>query len=174
MNRGKLFGLSLLISYIIVSALGLLLAIRPWEADSSEWLSQHPQVWIFYLLGLQIPGVAPLAWILFMSIFEPAFFAIATYIFIASWKNLGGLQNSERLLRLGRMSIALFLGAIFYRLVLLKPLNPFVGQIGDPYDLRNPAAALTWINFESTLMLAIVFVHLSLRLKSRKASQLEK
>jgi hypothetical protein len=174
MKRGKLFGFSLLTSYLTVSVVGLLLAIRPWNADSTEWISQHSQVWVFYLLVLQIPGAAPLMWGLFMSIFEPAFFAIATYICISTWKNVGSLQYSNKLAKLGRMSFTLLLVAIFYRLVLLKFLNPFVGQIGDPYDLRNPAVSMTWINFESTLMLAMVIVHLTLLVNSRKAIRLEK
>jgi hypothetical protein len=173
MKRGRIFGLSLLTSYITVSAVGLLLAIRPWNSDSAEWISQHSQVWIFYLLVLQIPGAAPLIWGLFMSIFEPAFFAIATYVCISTWRNLGSHQYSNKLARLGRISVTLFLVAIFYRLLLLKFLNPFVGQIGDPYDLRNPSVSLTWINFESTLMLAMVIVHLTLLLMSRKDTRLQ-
>jgi hypothetical protein len=174
MKRGKLFTVSLLTSYLIVSSSGLFLSIRPWQADSSEWISQHTQVWFFFLIGLQIPGIVPLVWLIFMSIFEAAFFAFATYIAISTWKNLVIPEQSKKILFLGRMSFVLFLGAIFYRLVLLKNLNPFVGQIGNPLDLRNPAGAMTWINFQSTLMLAMVIVHLALLAKARKAIQLEK
>jgi hypothetical protein len=174
MERKGIFFISFLTSYLIVAVLGLLLSIRPWESDSTHWVSQHNQIWIFYLLVLQIPGVAAFVWMQYMSLFEPAFLLFAAYICGSTWRNVASDENSPDLRRLRRLTFFLLLGVLFYRLALINLLNPFVGQVGNSLDLRNPSGALSWINFESTLILTLTIVHLILLIKSRKKNLLTK
>ena len=69
MTRFRVFLVSYLTSYALVTGIGLLLQLRPWEPDTTNWVREHSQIYIFDFLVLQIPGLSVLPALLFGSPF---------------------------------------------------------------------------------------------------------
>jgi hypothetical protein len=164
MTRFRVFLVAYLASYVLVTGIGLFLQLRPWEADTTNWVSQHPQIYIFDFLVLQIPGLAVLPSIWFGSAWpELPILIFSILITVWTWKNWRLPEKSDLLRKLGLYSYLLALLAVAFRLL---PLILFISNetnIGDPLDIRNPGVTMAWISFQSTLMLTLVFVHLALR-----------
>jgi hypothetical protein len=162
MTRFRVFLVSYLISYALVTGIGLLLQLRPWEPDTTNWVREHSQIYIFDFLVLQIPGLSVIPALLFGSPMpEIAFLVIAILLAIWTWKSWHLHEETGRLQKLGQYSFLLALAAVLGRIVfpLLLPASGWV----DPLDIRHPNATMAWISFQSVLMLTLVLVHIWLR-----------
>lgn len=168
MSRFKTFFVAYLASYALVTGIGVLLQLRPWERDTASWVSQHSQIFIFDFLVFQIPGLAVLPGLLLASPW-PELFLLVSSIFLATWtwKDWRLPEKAELLQRLGRYSYFLALLALFFRLIMPILLPQTETTIENPWDIRDPRVTLAWISFQTTLMLTLVIVHLTLRLCSR-------
>ena len=164
MNRFKTFFLAYLVSYILVTGIGLLLQLRPWEADTTNWVLQHPQIYIFDFLVLQIPGVAAVPSIWFGSAWPELPLLIGSILItIWTWKNWRLPEKADLLRKLGLYSFLLALLAVVFRLLPPIPFMINSTNMGSPFDIRHPGVTMAWISFQSTLMLTLVIVHLALR-----------
>jgi hypothetical protein len=164
MTRFRVFLVAYLASYVLVTGIGLLLQLRPWEADTTNWVLQHPQIYIYDFLILQIPGLAVLPSIWFGSAWpELPILIFSILIAVWTWKNWRLPEKSDLLRKLGLYSYLLALLAVAFRLLsqILFISNEL--NLGIPLDIRNPGVTMAWISFQSTLMLTLVFVHLALR-----------
>lgn len=169
MTRFKTFFLAYLTSYVLVTGIGLLLQLRPWEADTTNWVLQHPQIYIFDFLVLQIPGLAVLPSIWFGSAWpELPLLIFSILITIWTWKNWRLPEKADLVRKLGLYSFLLALLAVVFRLLPPIPFMINSANMGNPLDIRNPGVTMAWISFQSTLMLTLVIVHLSLRFSFRK------
>jgi hypothetical protein len=172
MTRFKVFLVAYVTSYALVTGFGLLLQLRPWEADTTHWVLHHPQIYIFDFLVLQIPVISVLPSVWFGSAWpELPLLIVSLLIAISTWKNWYLPEKLDRLKKLGRYSFYLVLGAVALRL--LSPI-PFFNEgsaEGTPLDIRDPRVTMAWISFQSTLMLTLVFVHLALRVSSNSEAQ---
>jgi len=164
MARFRTFLVAYLTSYFLVSGIGLLLQLRPWEADTANWVLQHPQIYIFDFLVLQIPGLAVLPSIWFGSPWpELPLLVLSILITIWTWKNWQLPEKADLLRKLGRYSYLLALLAVAFRLLAPSPFISHATNIENPLDIRDPRVTMAWISFQSTLMLTLVFVQLARR-----------
>ncbi len=162
MTRFRVFLVSYLTSYVLVTGIGLLLQLRPWEPDTTNWVREHSQIYIFDFLVLQIPGLSVLPALLYGSpLPEIVFLIIAILLAIWTWKSWRLPEKTGWLQKLGHYSFLLAIAAVFGRIVL--PLLLPVGGWIDPLDIRHPNATMAWISFQSALMLTLVLVHIWLR-----------
>jgi len=158
------------LSYLIVCGVGLMVLVRPWDASALDYLKQKPDIIAGVLFTLQIPGLAPLAWLFQPSLVEPAIFIFGSYLCVSTVRNLSPKGNVIKLKKLGKMTFIAFGCAIVMRVIyMLMSAPPIKMQTESPYDLRSNQLLLAWLNFESTLMLALVFVHLAIQWRSRRS-----
>jgi len=173
MKNKFLFVPAFALSYLIVCGVGLLVLVRPWDASSVDYLQQKPDMIAGILFTLQIPGLAPLAWLFQPSLVEPAIFIFGAYLCIATLRNLSPKGDVEVLKKLRKKTYIAFGCAIGLRvLYMVISAPPIEMQTENPYDLRSNQVVLAWLNFESTLMLTLVFVHLAIQLRSRMFSSI--
>ena len=164
MKTFRLFSIALTISYITVCSFGALLLIRPWESDSAEVLAQRPDIVSAIFLTFQIPGLLAVAWLMQPSVIEMAILGMGLYLGIATWRNLSDTSDPSKLRSLSKLTFWTFFGAIALRLLYIFATVPSLEmQTDNPYDLRNLKVMMTWLNFESTLILAVAIVHLWIR-----------
>ena len=164
MKTFRLFSIALTLSYLTVCSFGALLLIRPWESDSAEVLAQRPDIVRAIFLTFQIPGLLAVAWLMQPSVIEMAILVIGLYLAISTWRNLSGTPDPTKLRRLSKLTFWAFFGAIALRVLYIFATVPSLEmQTENPYDLRNLKVMMTWLNFESTLMLAVAIVHLWIR-----------
>lgn len=167
MQRFRTFLLAYLSSYVLVTVVGVLLQLRPWEPDTSNWVSQHPQIYIFDFFVFQIPGLAIVPFLFGTSpLPELVFLIFAIMLTIRTWKNWRLPERTDLLRKLGLYSYCLASTAVFCRLILPIMLPYAETEVDRPFDIRNPVLTWTWISFQSTLMLTLVIVHLTLRFSS--------
>ncbi len=160
-RRFVLFTVSLALGYLLVCSLGLLLLIRPWEMDSSDFLLQKPDIAQHVFFSLQIPGLIPLAFLMQPSLIEMLIFLGGVFLLIATWLRMGKSREQRKLKTIRQASFILFFASIALRLLYtLMTAQPEEMRTGDAFDLRNNMVMLAWLNFESTLVVALTLIHL--------------
>jgi hypothetical protein len=156
-------------SYCLVVGFGLLLLVQPWDATTGDWLPSHQQVWYFVPLILQIPGLTAISLALFNQPQEFLLLGFAIFLLISTLRQLKANAETASLARLGRFTFILAGVMVSYRLTIGGRLLPYVGGGTNIYDIRDPGTTLMWLNFESTLILTLVIVHLIIRFKERES-----
>lgn len=152
----------------MVTGLGLLLQLQPWQTNNTSWVEQHPQIYVFDFLVLQIPGLSVVPSLLFASpIPEVGILIIGIFLAVATWKNWDIDDRQVYFRKLGTYSYFLAIAAIFCRLLLPILMPESETAISNPIDIRNPRVTMAWISFQSTLMLTLVIVHLRVQLDTK-------
>jgi len=167
----KKFTISFLASYLLVTALGLLLTVRPWEEGSELWIHQHNGIFVAYFIYNQIPGGIPLAFSFVFDIFEGLALAGAVILLIFTWRESKGRNSSARMRTLGNWTFALVAVTAIYRFFIMGVFAPFGPKVENHFDLRDSMTGWAWVNFESTLLLTLVLMHLWIRFSPRKSDK---
>ncbi len=175
MKRVKVFIFAFITSYVLVTGIGLLLQLRPWEADTSKWVLQHPQIYIFDFIVLQIPAIGVLPSLWFGSAWpELPLLILSSMICVSTWKNWYLPERVDRLQKLGRYSYYLAVLAVALRLMPGVPFFNNETSLENLLDIRDPRVTMAWISFQTTLILTLVFVHLALRISSQTKAPVTK
>lgn len=173
-RRFVLFTVSLALGYLLVCSLGLLLLIRPWEMDSSDFLLQKPHIAQHVFFSLQIPGLIPLAFLMQPSLIEMLIFLGGVFLLIATLLHMGKSKEQRKLKAIRKASFTLFFASITLRLLYtLLTAQPEDIRMGDAFDLRNNMVMFSWLNFESTLIVALTLIHLWLIRSSKSVENQE-
>jgi hypothetical protein len=165
MKRVTLFSIALIASYCIVCSVSLLALIRPWDGGSTYFLYQKPDIVQTVLVWSQLPGGIAFLWLMQPSYLEVVLLGLATYLMVTTWRSLAIKGDLTKLRKIGQKTFALFFIAIVLRLLhTWISLPPLEMQTHNYWDIREVSMQLLWSNFESTVILALVFVHAWLRL----------
>ena len=160
-RRFVLFTVSMSLGYLTVCSLGLLLLIRPWEPDSADFLFQKPDIVQGVFFSFQIPGLIPLAFLMQPSPIEMLIFIGGAFLLAATWITMRKSDGKRKLKTIRQASFLLLLIAVAMRLLYTSiTSSPEDMRTGEAFDLRSNEVMLAWLNFESTLVLALVFIHL--------------
>ena len=156
-------------SYCLVVGFGLLLLVQPWDKATGDWLPSHQQIWYFVPLILQIPGLTAIWLALFNQPQEFLLLGFAIVLLVGTLKQFKVNAERASLAKLGRFTFILAGVMVSYRLTIGGRLLPYVGGGTNIYDIRDIGTMLMWLNFESTLIIALVMVHLIVLLRERKS-----
>jgi len=152
-----------------VVGFGLLLLVQPWDKATGDWLPSHQQIWYFVPLILQIPGLTAIWLALFNQPQEFLLLGFAIVLLVGTLRQLKANAERASLAKLGRFTFILAGVMVSYRLTIGGRLLPYVGGGTNIYDIRDIGTMLMWLNFESTLIFALVMVHLIVLLRERKS-----
>ena len=80
---------------------------------------------------------------------------------IATGMYMGKSREQRKLKAIRKASFILFFASIALRLLYtLMTAQPEDMRTGEAFDLRNNMVMLAWLNFESTLVVALTLIHL--------------
>jgi len=177
MKRAFFLVTLLLANYILVSCTGLLFALRPWDPAGAEWLSHHDQIYFFYFIGLQIPGVVPfmLSWgePSLVALAEQVAFGFSIYLTVVT---LRGMKKNDlaKIRKFRRHTLLLAISTVAVRLLSPLVFPPSISpEDSGLYDVHNPMVAVLWVNFDSTIILTLLCVQIFVIRSPRPASEKE-
>ncbi len=177
MKRAFVLVTLLLANYVVVSCTGLLFALRPWDSAGAEWVSHHDQIYFFYFIGLQIPGVAPftLSWgePSIVTLAEKLAFGFSVYLTVAT---LRGMKKNDlaKIRKFRCPTLILAVSTVAFRL--LSPLvspQSISHEDWGLYDVHNPMVAVLWVNFDSTIILTLLCIQIFVIRSPRTAGEKE-